>query len=425
MSAFDKVIGYDAIKDELLRICDMLKNPEKYKKLGASLPGGILLKGDPGLGKSLTAKCFLEECALPSFTLRRTLGRDEFIKEIARVFSEAKQQAPSVVLLDDLDKFADTERPGENAGEYVAVQAGIDEVKGTGVFVLATANETDCLPDSLTRPGRFDRWIIFSPPENEDAEKIIRHYLADKPLSPDVSFENLAKMISYSSCAELEAVLNDAASSAAFAGKESIGMAELIRSVLNMLFPVSSYRMSHPDRERIALHEAGHLVVKEITDPGSVGFACIRPSRKQGETGGCIHSWRKHSFSDLSSELTCLLAGKAAVELFFGQDVGCTNDLDQAVDLILAYYSDLASGGFSLLPINGSPFRNPSDALTLRNETALHSELEKALLRAKEILLENREFLMDVNRALLEKEILLYSDIRSLYESNRNRKKAV
>ena len=154
MSAFDKVIGYDSIKTELLQICDMIHNKELYERLGAKLPQGLLLYGDPGLGKTLMARSFMEESGLKTYIVRRNKGDDDFIGEITETFAKARQDAPSIVFLDDMDKFANEDSNHRDAEEYVAVQAGIDEVKNCGVFVLATANETGKLPRSPLFPKR-------------------------------------------------------------------------------------------------------------------------------------------------------------------------------------------------------------------------------------------------------------------------------
>lgn len=134
MNSFDKVIGYKSIKRELLQICDMIRNRTIYEKMGARLPHGLLLYGDPGLGKSLLANCFMEECGLNTVTVRRDKGGDAFINSIAQAFAKAKEEAPSVLLLDDMDKFANEDSSRCDAPEYVAVQAGIDDVKETAVL---------------------------------------------------------------------------------------------------------------------------------------------------------------------------------------------------------------------------------------------------------------------------------------------------
>ena len=210
MNAFDKVIGYKATKRELLQLCDMLRNREIYEEMGARLPHGLLLYGDPGLGKTLLARCFVEESGLHTITVRRDKGGDAFIDGITQAFASAKAKAPSIVLLDDMDKFANEDDTHCDAPEYAAVQAGIDDVKDTGVFVIATANDIRKLPSSLRRSGRFDRKIGLQAPTASDAEEIIAHYLKTKRVSDSVNMEDLTRMMRYNSCAELETILNEA-----------------------------------------------------------------------------------------------------------------------------------------------------------------------------------------------------------------------
>lgn len=195
MNKFDNVIGYDSIKIELMQIVDMVHNKERYEALGARMPVGVLLHGEPGLGKTLLAKCFIDECGLKSYTLRSNKGGDKFVDEITATFEKAKQNAPSIIFLDDMDKFANDDDMHCDAQEYVAVQAGIDFVKGSDVFVIATTNDINKLPDSLVRTGRFDRVVIVQPPTQDDASKIIEHYLKNKKLSDDVDFNDLCKMM--------------------------------------------------------------------------------------------------------------------------------------------------------------------------------------------------------------------------------------
>ena len=239
MSSFDKVIGYSSIKRELLQICDMIRNRTIYEEMGARLPHGLLLHGNPGLGKSLLANCFIEECGLNTVTVRWDKGGDAFIDSIAQAFAKAKEEAPSILLLDDMDKFANEDNSRCDAPEYVAVQAGIDDVKETDVFVIATVNEICKLPDSLRRSGRFDRKIGVWTPTAVDAEAIIAHYLSRKRVSDDINMKDLAKMMSYHSCAELETILNEAAIRAAFARKDSIGMEDMVGTVLKQQYGAS------------------------------------------------------------------------------------------------------------------------------------------------------------------------------------------
>ena len=159
MKAMDKIIGYSSIKRELKQISDTLKNREAYDKLGVSSPRGLLLYGDPGVGKSLMAAAIIEESGRPAYICRKDKPNGDFVKYIKETFDKAAENAPSIVFLDDMDKFTNGDERHPDAEEYVTVQSCIDEVRGKEVFVLATVNNIRNLPRSLRRAGRFDRTI--------------------------------------------------------------------------------------------------------------------------------------------------------------------------------------------------------------------------------------------------------------------------
>lgn len=418
MSAFDRIIGYQTIKEELLQICDMIHNREIYENLGAKLPQGILLYGDPGLGKSLMAKSFITESGLPAYIVRRDKGSDDFIGKITDTFEKAKKNAPAIVLLDDMDKFANEDDRHIDAEEYVAVQAGIDEVKGCNVFVFATVNEIRKLPRSLIRSGRFDRKIEVNSPTDRDAEEIIKYYLGQKKVSDNVNMDDLVKMVSYGSCAELETILNEAAIGAAYARKEKIEMDDLVKSVLRMQYdaPDNFTKKSSDALKEIALHEAGHLVVSEILTPGSVGLASLRTAGRDS-TGGFIH--RCMPVTRRTHHILISLAGKAAVELYYSGVCasGCQSDIRKAADNIRDAISESGTGGFGMIDVANHRFPESSESFNSRNESVVHAELERYMFKTREILIKNRDFLEKAAQMLSEKETLLYSDIRKLRES--------
>lgn len=418
MSAFDRIIGYQTIKEELLQICDMIHNREIYENLGAKLPQGILLYGDPGLGKSLMAKSFITESGLPAYIVRRDKGSDDFIGKITDTFEKAKKNAPAIVLLDDMDKFANEDDRHIDAEEYVAVQAGIDEVKGCNVFVFATVNEIRKLPRSLIRSGRFDRKIEVNSPTDRDAEEIIKYYLGQKKVSDNVNMDDLVKMVSYGSCAELETILNEAAIGAAYARKEKIEMDDLVKSVLRMQYdaPDNFTKKSSDALKEIALHEAGHLVVSEILTPGSVGLASLRTAGRDS-TGGFIH--RCMPVTRRAHHILISLAGKAAVELYYSGVCanGCQSDIRKAANNIRDAISESGTGGFGMIDVANHRFPESSESFNSRNESVVHAELERYMFKTREILIKNRDFLEKAAQMLSEKETLLYSDIRKLRES--------
>ena len=417
MSAFEKVIGYESIKNELMQICDMVHNKERYAALGARMPIGVLLHGDPGIGKTLMAKCFIEECGINTYTLRSNKGTDKFVDEITEVFEKAKKNSQSIIFLDDMDKFANDDQNHRDAKEYVAVQAGIDSVKGNDVFVIATTNDICKLPLSLTRSGRFDRVIYMQPPTKHDAAKIIKHYLKNKRLSNSVNFDDLCKMISYRSCADLETIINEAAIRAGFRQKSSIEMEDLIAAVLRLQYnsPDDLMQKEKEEIRKVALHEAGHLVVSEVIKPGCVGLASVR-TRGRSNTGGFIHKCEE--LERRSHNIMTALGGKVATELYYSEVCasGCYSDLDKAISLLRDGLTESGINGVSLLE-----FGNPRYPLSDRNydnrEAVVHAELESYIFQTRNILLQNKEFLEKVTDALAEKETLLFSDIEAIRES--------
>lgn len=417
MNKFENVIGYDSIKNELMQIVDMVHNKERYEALGARMPVGILLHGEPGLGKTLLAKCFIDECGLKSYTLRSNKGGDKFIDEITATFEKAKQNAPSIIFLDDMDKFANDDAVHRDAQEYVAVQAGIDFVNGSDVFVIATTNDINKLPDSIVRTGRFDRVIIVKAPTQADASKIIEHYLKNKKLSDDVDFNDICKMMSYHSCSDLETLLNEAAIRAGYSKKDCIEMEDLINAVLRLQYK-SPDELLQKDKDEIrktAIHEAGHIVISEVLNPESVGLASVR-SKGRSRIGGFIHKCKDDD--SLKNQVMICLAGKVATEMYYSDTCasGCWSDFKSAISMIRDGLTEEGTNGVSFLEFKSYTY-NLSTRADDNREAVVHAELERYILQTRDVLIKNKEFLEKVADTLVENETLLYSDIQSIRES--------
>lgn len=377
----------------------------------------VTSEGEPGLGKTLLAKCFIDECGLKSYTLRSNKGGDKFVDEITATFEKAKQNAPSIIFLDDMDKFANDDDMHCDAQEYVAVQAGIDFVKGSDVFVIATTNDINKLPDSLVRTGRFDRVVIVQPPTQDDASKIIEHYLKNKKLSDDVDFNDLCKMMTYHSCSDLETLLNEAAIRAGYGKKDCIEMEDLINAVLRLQYksPDELLQKDKDEVRKTAIHEAGHIVVSELLNPESVGLASIR-SKGRIQIGGFIHKCKDDE--SLQNQVMICLAGKVATEMYYSDTCasGCLSDFKSAINLIRDGLTEEGTNGVSFLE-----FKNYCYDLSERSwdnrEAVVHAEIERYILQTRDILIKNKEFLEKTSEALAEKETLLYSDIQSIKNS--------
>lgn len=411
MSAFDKIIGYENVKKELCQVTDMIKNPEKYKAFGAKLPKGIILHGMPGVGKTMLAMALLEESGVHGKVIRHEMARESFCEYIKSSFEElAASDEATIILLDDLDKFSMEEKNGE---EFAVVQACIDSVQDKNVFVIATVNNIDILPESLIRPGRFDRNIEICYPVGDEATKIIMHYMEGIKVSPDINYEDIAKMLTKRSCATLESVINAAAIEAAFAGKENIEMEDFVAATLKDVYGLENHcgETSPEKQEEIAYHEAGHAVISELLMPESIGMVSLSSKANSG-TGGFVLRCKEPERR--AYEILVSLGGKAACEIKYGKVAsGTAGDLDKASSMLLHSVSRIGSLGLSNLEL----CTDDSETFLYGRQQVVAAELERYLFKAKEIVATNREFIDKVAKELIEKHTLLFSDIRRIKES--------
>ena len=421
MNSFDKVIGYDAIKLEIARLCDVIKNSEKYQKLGVKIPKGLLLYGDPGVGKTLIANSFIEECGKKCYVCRKNLPDDEFIKYIKKTFEDAKSNAPSLVLLDDFDKFANEDKDHKNAEEYVTIQSCIDDVKSAEVFVIATANDLSLVPESLLRAGRFDTSIEIKAPKGLDAEKIIQHYLGRKNTVADLDVKQLVRILNGRSCAELETIINQAGIYAGFESKDKIEFDDIIRACIRTIYnaPETIKNGTCEDNERTAYHEAGHALIAEILEPESVTMISIG-EHEGSSIGGFTsyyrdeHSWR--SVKSMKNRVLCMLGGKCATEIKYGTlDTGASSDIERAVEVLKKIIIEYAGNGFDKC----SPRYDfeLSEMLKYNQEKTINDELEKYYSQAKQLLIENRDLLDKLARELNKKKLLIADDIKKIMEN--------
>ena len=420
---FDRIIGYESIKTELKRYCDALQNPEKYQKLGISMPRGVILHGAPGLGKTTLAKAFTEECGREVFFLRKVKPDGDFINEINDVFEKAKNGSPSIVFLDDMDKFANEDCYHPNAEEYVAVQAGIDGCVDNDVFVIATANSTQEFPNSLLRAGRFDKTIRIETPTGEESAAIIRHYLSRKSIMDDVDVELIERLMDGRSCAELETVINEAGIYAGYAGREKIAGEDFMSACFSMLF--NEYQTERPTvrfgyaeemdeiKERnpyvrdVAVHETGHALVAEMLAPGSVNVVSIMASTGNQAGVTNIRKPKGYNFAIdlLENDIIQSLGGKAAVETVLGKhDLGSSADVRHCINIV----KDLMGGYIG----PDSPSRNHcSEHFDDRLELRVEAMMEDYYRRARRIIADHRELFDAMVEELMEKKTLTYRDI--------------
>ena len=416
MDKFDeKVIGYDSIKETLRQIADVLKRPEAYKEKGVSMPRGLLMESAPGLGKSLMASILIEESGRKSFVFRRINEGNTFLGEMKDIFDVAKEEAPSILLLEDLNLYVESNSP--YAPEWACLQACIDETSDADIFVIATTNDTRYMPQSLLRPGRFDYILNLNPPLGKTAEDIVSYYLHDKNLAKDVQISDIVKAMPQVSCATLETVMNLAAINSVYRDHAHVQKEDIIDALLKVVYNLRKADCEEDPQEHqmIAVHEAAHAVVGEVLHSGSIGIITIRGSHGAiggMESGFAVYAKSEEEFQD---EIIKTLAGKAGTALIYGiMDIRAAADIKKADQLLDIWLCHFAGGGFSGVEPSENRLSEPRLSY---NEAIKSAKLEELYRRAYKILYDNRDFLLAVQKELLEHETLLNSDLAKIRES--------
>ena len=434
MKGFENIIGYEDIKEELCQITDILQNSERYRKLGVTKPAGVLLHEVPGVGKTLMVKSLADASGRKVFYCRKDEPDGDFIRTLKDVFTKAGNEAPSVIILDDMDKYADVNRYDQDAEEYVTIQSCIDDAKDKDVFVAATANSIYPFPRSLLRPGRFDRIIEVEVPRGKDAESIVAHYIKEKAFVDDIDARTIARIMDGRSCAELEKVINEAGIFAGYQNSDKITMNHFLEACMRTVFHAPACSVPGSDEEdfsfltetlmnycnesrllpQVICHEAGHAVLSEILCPGSVTL--VSSYSKGGDEGGftsCYHDESIDNYRWTESRILCCLGGMAAVEQNYGAiGIGASSDLDQAFQYVQALVTSECVCGFSLHSLRG----RDSAALRARQEQAVASEVERYYRKAKQLLAANDSFFRTIVHALGEKKLLTAPDIKKIRE---------
>lgn len=396
---FDDIIGYEKIKKQLKQILGYIKNPEPYKKLGVQMPKGIFLVGDPGLGKTMLASAFVNASGLPSYVLHRIGDDSSFPLHMEEVFEEASEKAPSVILLDDMDKFSGKQR---DRSIFNTLQSLIDSVRDKEVYIIATANE-ESMPSSLLRPGRFDFHIDVEYPSVDDMGLLMSHFLEGKPISSDISPDDIASAISTSSPIKIKTTINKAVMVAASKGENEASVEDFLEAFLEIPFEDGEWKKDHKRLEETAYHEAGHAVVAEACVKGSVGFVSAISSRDSGgqTVYGPSQSRRRPHF------IVTALAGKAAVENCLPYMAsGCRNDIGKARSVIKDGITDSALYGYEHI------LQSDDDTQTLGGAKLKYYEDA-----ARRILNTNKGLFDAMVAILMDRGYLLHSDIARLEET--------
>lgn len=432
---FADVAGVEEAKDELREIIAFLREPKKFTILGGRIPKGVLLMGPPGSGKTLIARAVAGEAGVPFFSISGSDFVEMFVgvgaARVRDLFEQGKKNAPCIVFIDEIDAVGRHRGAGLGGGHDEREQTLnqlLVEMDGfesnEGVIIMAATNRPDVLDPALLRPGRFDRRVVVPRPDVSGREAILKVHATNKPLAPDVNLSIIARGTPGFSGADLESVVNEAALIAARFGKSLIEMSdfELAKDKVLMGTERKSMIISEEEKKNTAYHEAGHtLVAKSIPGTDPIHKVTIIP---RGMALGLTQQLptddrytQNRTFCE--NALSILLGGRAAEEIVFKQPTtGAGNDIERATELARKMVCEWGMSE-KLGPL---AFGKKEEAIFLGREIAQHSDFSedtareidaeiKRLVtenyaRAKKILMDNREKLENLAKALLEHESL-------------------
>ena len=443
---FDDVAGADEAKQELIEVVEFLKDPARFTKLGAKIPKGVLLIGAPGTGKTLMSRAVAGEAGVHFFATSGSEFVEMFVgvgaSRVRDLFTRARQNAPAVVFIDEIDAVGRNRGAGIGGGNDEREQTLnqiLVEMDGfdarTNVIVIAATNRPDILDPALVRPGRFDRRVTLDLPDVRGREAILRVHIKGMPLAQDVDLETIAKETSGFSGADLANLANEAAILAAREDKTEIGFREFEEAVDRIIAgPARKSRIVSEDERRIvAFHEAGHaLVAFQLPDADPVHRVTIVPRGASGGHTRMLPDEERGLFSKgrLESMMAVMMGGQAAEEVVFGDiTTGASNDLQNATrvarKMVTEYGMSEELGPQTFECCQGQVFlgrdlgqgQGVSDAAAEKIDTEVGNFLMKARKTAESVIEVNREKLTRLANRLLVEETIEGGDLEAILTS--------
>ena len=442
-TTFDDVAGADEEKEELAEVVEFLKNPEKFNKLGARIPKGVLLVGPPGTGKTLLARAVAGEAGVPFFSISGSDFVEMFVgvgaSRVRDLFDQAKKNAPCIIFIDEIDAVGRQRGAGLGGGNDEREQTlnqllvemdgfGVNE----GVILIAATNRPDVLDPALLRPGRFDRQVVVSYPDVNGREAILKVHARKKPLAPDVKLRTIAKTTAGFTGADLENLLNEAALLAARADKKAITMKEIEEATIKVVVGAEkkSKVMSDKEKKLTAYHEAGHAIlfdVLETQDP--VHEISIIP---RGMAGGYTmplptEDKSYNSRSEMLEDIVVSLGGRVAEALILDDiSTGASNDIEKATKtaraMVTKYGMTKELGCVNYGSESGSVFLGRDMARTQDYSEATAAKIDELVLgivndayaKAEKLLSENIDKLHEIAAYLIKHEKMSGADFEAV-----------
>lgn len=443
-TTFDDVAGADEEKEELAEVVEFLKAPEKYNKLGARIPKGVLLVGPPGTGKTLLARAVAGEAGVPFFSISGSDFVEMFVgvgaSRVRDLFDQAKKNSPCIIFIDEIDAVGRQRGAGLGGGNDEREQTLnqlLVEMDGfganEGVILIAATNRPDVLDPALMRPGRFDRQVVVSYPDVNGREAILRVHARKKPLAPDVNLKTIAKTTAGFTGADLENLLNEAALLAARKDKKAITMDEIKEATVKVVVGAEkkSKVMSEKEKKLTAYHEAGHAILfdkLETQDP--VHEISIIPTGMAGGYTMPLPSEDKsyNSRRGMYEDIVVSLGGRVAEELIMDDiSTGASNDIEKATKtaraMVTKYGMTKELGCVCYGTDNNSVFlgrdmgsrtQDYSEATAAKIDQLVLDMVNKAYGDATKILSDNMDKLHDIAKYLIKHEKMSSEDFTAV-----------
>lgn len=444
---FESVAGLKEEKEELEEIVDFLKNPEKYTKLGARIPKGVLLEGPPGTGKTLLAKAVAGEAGVPFFSISGSDFVEMFVgvgaARVRDMFAEARKNCPCIVFIDEIDAVGRRRGTGLGGGhdereqtlnQLLVEMDGFGE--NTGIIIMAATNRVDILDPAILRPGRFDRKVSVSMPDVGGREEILKVHSKNKSLGDDVNLKHLAQTTAGFSGADLENLMNEAAIGAAKQDKAFISQSDVNKAFIKIGIGAEKHSRVVSDKEKkiTAYHEAGHAILFHLLpDVGPVYTVSIVPTG-QGAAGYTMPLPEKDEMfltkGRMLQEIMVSLGGRIAEEIIFGDiTTGASSDIKKATKIarrmVTRYGMSDSVGVISYDNDDDEVFigrdlahtKSFSEAVTAQIDLEVKGIIEDCYAQAKEMILSHSAVLHKCAELLLEKEKINREEFEALFEA--------